>query len=867
MAAGSGGPAPVPIKVAFIRVAFRNDRGGPLSTGDGRFDLTGPDTTVAAIDRPPHNRQFYLAHLEALRRYYDVQTYGRAAIEGEVWPRTDDGAYTLDDMADYGPWAFSQDIYPAARDLFRDAFFAADSQSQVDFNDRIPWDDYQAFMIIHAGSDLQSDLRQDSPEDIPTFSITVAPEDSVSFPGMTFGVSQAILCPETSSQDGFYGALNGVIAHEMGHLLFGFADLYDVFTGRPVVGFWSLMDSGNLVGAPFDLPDGTESFAVGLLPPSLDPFHRFFLNFTVGNVVDFVDLVPGDTVSVANSLRNPDMRRLFLSSDEYLVIENRAIAASDSVPLDQDTVTRVVLGPKFPDRYEYDALLPSIPHEKGTPPLASGGLLVWHIDASLIPFETALRLGPEDYGFNTDPERPAVSVVEADGLQDLGDGSSPYLFGSPYDPYFSSNNRTLSDTTVPDLRPHTGSYPHARIEVLDEPGTTMRLGFIQDWRLEGWPVAADFPEGGPLLLAVDADGAANRQLEICWAGGAPGSQDSTALFAVRLDGQGIFGGPHVFATLDHRPLPLMAALPTGEALQDPPDGPSYFAVTTSYDATADTAGGSPGGQVWLLDHSGFPRPGWPATLPSRVTTPPVIAGLYPNASVFVGCADGRVYRLDLGGGTSWSSSPPLAGGVGGRLAVWRDPASGDALIAAGGREGHVAVFTDAPTPLPPGWLALWPQRLWPEGGVAFDGSGFAPDFLWIDFDGNGRPAGSGPTCGAGLPSLVVRHGRRLWGFCPRGEALAGWGGAQPESLVVGLGAGDPDGDGYAEVLVQSVRSAVAFINQSGTPSPGWPRRPTGEGFRTDSPALALDVDGDGTSEVVALDASGFIAALRGDGGV
>ncbi|MEK7330992.1 MAG: hypothetical protein AAB113_09335, partial [Candidatus Eisenbacteria bacterium] len=677
--AAVSGP-PDTLRLAIIRVAFWNDRGGDLSSGNGRFDLSGPDTTAAPIDRPPHDRAFYLAHLEALRRYYDAQSYGGVVIVGDVWPRVADGAYMLDDMADFGPWAFSQEIYQAAVDLFRAALFTADSMSQSAFGDRIPWDDYDRFMIIHAGSDLQSDLRQDSPEDIPTFTIGVLDRDAVVFPdSLNRPIDRAVVCPETSSQDGFFGALNGVIAHESGHLLFGFADLYDVFTGRPVDGYWSLMDSGNLVGAPFQLPDGSESFAVGLLPPSLDPFHRFFLS----DVLSFSDVVSGDTLTIANSQRNPDMRRLFLSSDEYLVLENRAIAASDSVPLDQDSTTRVVLGPKFPDRYEYDALLPSRPHAEGTPPLPSGGLLVWHIDASLIPFETAMRIDPQrDYGFNTDPARPAISVIEADGLADLGDPSSPFLFGSPYDPYFLSNNRTLGDATVPNLRPHTGTLPHARIDILDEPGSTMRFSVVNDWQLDGWPVAADFPDGGPLLLAVDADGAPDRHVEVCWAGGAAGSPDSTALFAVRVDGKGLLSGPHAFAHLDRlgdpRPRPLMAALPIGDPLTDPPDGPSYFAVSTYYDASADSIGGVPGGRVWLIDHFGTPRPGWPAALPSIVTTPPVIAGLYPNASVFVGCADGFVYELQLNG--VWTQmGPVLAGGVSGRLAVWRDPSSGTAL--------------------------------------------------------------------------------------------------------------------------------------------------------------------------------------------
>jgi len=49
-----------------------------------------------------------------------------------------------------------------------------------------------------------------------------------------------------------------------------------------------------------------------------------------------------------------------------------------------------------------------------------------------------------------------------------------------------------------------------------------------------------------------------------------------------------------------------------------------------------------------------------------------------------------------------------------------------------------------------------------------------------------------------------------------------------------LGAGDPDGDGFPEVLTQSVRSGLAFWNASGYPSPGWPKRGTTEDLRTTS---------------------------------
>ena len=76
----------------------------------------------------------------------------------------------------------------------------------------------------------------------------------------------------------------------------------------------------------------------------------------------------------------------------------------------------------------------------------------------------------------------------------------------------------------------------------------------------------------------------------------------------------------------------------------------------------------------------------------------------------------------------------------------------------------------------------------------------------------------------------------------------------------------PTGDGFAEVLTQSVTSEVSFWNLSGYPSPGWPKAGTKEHFRSGAPPVAADLDGRGGSEVVALNASGIVDALKSDGG-
>ena len=834
---------PDTLRVAILRIDFLADRGGSASTGDGHFDLSGPDTTVVPFDRPPRNRDFFLSHAEALKRYHEAQNFGQTVIQTEVWPRTENGAYHLTDMADYGPWTFGQDIYGAAVHMMHDMFIAADTQS-AGLGDRVPWDQYDRFVVIHAGGDLQSDVAQDSKEDIPSFTIGVADTDvvwihNVGAPGDSFPVDRCSIIPETDTQDGYYGAINGVLAHECGHLFYGFFDVYDVESGLPVVGYWSLMDSGNQVGSVVQTPVG-EVFATGLLPPSIDAYQRQF----TGGAWTGVEVGYGDTTTILDGERNPDVRRVGLSSDEYLLIENRYLTPGPTVDLDQDPVTHVVLGPKSPDRFEYDALLPG------------GGLLVWHVDESVIPFEayfpldTSLRVNP-DFGVNSNPARLGLSVIEADGLHDLGDLSSPYLFGGPFDPFFLSNNATLSDTTQPNLIPNTPTRPHVTLQFLDDPGPAMRLIATRAWQVPGWPIPASFPPGGPQLLAIDADG--DRVPEICWAGGDTLTTDGTALFAVRPDGTGMNSPTGVFAYLDRRPLQPMAAIATGEFLGGglPTVGPSLFAVSTMADGP-DTS--TAGGRVWLIDHNGAAVPGWPPLLPAIVTTPPVIVGIYPKSHVLVGCADGATYQLGMDGSIE-SISPSLPAPVTGRLAAYVVSGTDSCVeVASADTLGDVAVARLGPcSAAAVAASPTWMHSVGPHG--------WSPEFLWLALDGKNASG----VCANGGTDLVVRYADRLAAFCPAGDPIAGWGGALSDTLAPGLASGDINGDGMPEVIAQTIHSGVMYVGRDGRPAPGWPKRGTREGFRSGSGPLALDLLGDGRSEAVALNASGILVAFQADG--
>src|SRR5262249_26317545 len=139
-------------------------------------------------------------------------------------------------------------------------------------------------------------------------------------------------------------------------------------------------------------------------------------------------------------------------------------------------------------------------------------------------------------------------------------------------------------------------------------------------------------------------------------------RDSAAIFAVRFDGKGLAGVDTLdFAHLDRRPLREVAALP-------PTTGADGIGFAGAGDLGAGHAGG---GKLWAVGPSGAWLPGYPVTLPSPATTPPLVSGSIDGGwQALVGCADGRVRAVDPAGVVAATSTTPLSGGVSGRLALW-----------------------------------------------------------------------------------------------------------------------------------------------------------------------------------------------------
>jgi immune inhibitor A len=166
----------------------------------------------------------------SVREYYAEATNNLVTISGQVV-----GPYTMPrTLAEYANGASGTgSTNPNARDLARDAAQAADAD--VDFsgfdNDGDGFVD--AYVIVHAGAGAE---QSGSGGDIWSHKWVL--RSALDADGVQ--IYAYLTVPED--------ALIGVCAHELGHLLFGFPDLYDTDGTSEGVGNWCLMGGGSWNG-------------------------------------------------------------------------------------------------------------------------------------------------------------------------------------------------------------------------------------------------------------------------------------------------------------------------------------------------------------------------------------------------------------------------------------------------------------------------------------------------------------------------------------------------------------------------------------------------------------------------------------------
>ena len=206
----------------------------------------------------------------------------------------------------------------------------------------------------------------------------------------------------------------GIMCHELGHLMLGFPDLYNVDESSEGIGDWGLMAGGNW---------NSTGMWSGETPAHLCAWSKAAVDITTPTVITSASA----GVTIANGDSNADIKRLWIDKykvRESFLIENRQLS-------------------------NYDAGLPG------------SGLLIYHIDDSKTT--------------NADETHKLCDVEAADGNTDMDDLTNRGDTGDPFPG--SSSNTAFHDSSTPNSKDYSGAASNAAVTNISASMATMTADF------------------------------------------------------------------------------------------------------------------------------------------------------------------------------------------------------------------------------------------------------------------------------------------------------------------------------------------------------------------------------------------------------
>lgn len=835
---------------------------------------------VAFSDTPVDSSDaYYNRILLFLNQYWNQNTDGSVTIQPDLWPTV----YTLPHpMAYYGDDAeYQERLVYLVRDL------VAQADSAVDFRP------YQSLVIFHAGQGQEADVRDDSRDQI--WSAFVTPEDfqtilpdstgAAGIPtndlvgGTPLRIKEAVVLPESESQDGYEFGMLGVTAHEYGHQL-GLPDLYDT---TPDEGGY------NQGLGPWDIMAQGVWNANGYVPAGPSARSRMFF---LGTLVP-VRVARDATVTLAHLTRpvgfNPRAVLIPITQSEYYLIENRDQDSNWNGKFDFDDANANGSFDFYTDSYagaEFDFFLPG----SGT----GSGVVIYHVDEAKIA--ATLKANTVE----GDTERKGIDVVEADGIEDLDEPPNAFNGGSPDDVY----RRFRKDRFTPDTTPSTEAYGRVRTGIwvtgISPPDTTLQADSLMTFHVAfdrnrtGWPVTLNARVRSIPALAADLDG--NGVLELIVP--AQRINNPGEIYVLEPDGSDYLtpdpnpAAPTPFATptvMGAFGTPVATSIVSSPCVGDI-DGDGSNELVFAAQNGAIFAYRANGTEVRDGDGNastlGVLVPGCtPGTANCGGRGQPVLVDLdgdgakeivYGWSQGFLGTSSLKAVRITptgvqvrpipMGGSTE---SPPAAADL-----------DGDGLpeVIVSNISRGPGVFGDS---FPNGLsIANWeifsapPSGLPPEYRIeTLPGPPGAPVMADLDRDGKPEVIVADSTgwihaysisLGAHIPGdapVVYTDVRELPGWPVRGLPARG---AVPEVSI-----GDLEGDGHPEVFYMGSDARVTAVHYSGSNRSGYPLATAQPLAAQDTagvwPPLVADVDGDGRRDVIPVVPDGRRPAYRPDG--
>ncbi len=876
------------LRVLLVRIGFETDLSGDLTsvTTDGDFQL-GPPGEDELIDPSPHDKKYFEAHLRGLSEYYNVQSGGRLTIDGRVLPEGDTDCYKLSDLSEFAPGADAYWTVPMLETLVREIVTLADEQTLLDGSVRLADyddDDPLTYVIfVHAGADWQSDINQDSPNDIPTFFVTLgtpveltSTDSETHEPGL---LSECSIIPETTTQDGWLGSIAGALYHEFGHAL-GLPDVYDTSTGLPAAGYWDLMDSGpNLIsniGFPHPtIPDSIEVYSVaGLLPPSLSAWCKWYLGWLeMGGLTGAVTDVHLPAVQVqrnhygtwyygtsvdghAFDFRTDYPQALIggVSPREFFLLENRWVPwTSGELPdvtgigfvRDNDTGVFLYMGG---DEWDPDGPgpLPSAARNTGMYDffLPDGGLLVWHVN------QDRIDAGMPDNTINAYGD--GLRLLEPDGIQDVGvyEAYTLGFFGSSRDPFHAGTSPVLPQEGRPGTRAYDRSWTGLELADISENNATMTFDGLVAPLISTPPLEIPPANAAPRLLDKDS--------VTPWRVSGIGDQDWTEVMVYASepvvdeteDGEPAYvffvelSGASILPDLEDGPIGAM------QALSEPLAGPPTVVKTSGTGRDLLMFGTRDGNVQTYLDvvAGGVLLPWWgPVSAGDTLAYAPSVARLGDDSVRLLCCLEpGRLQLLDeMGVRTGAGFDLDAAAGLPvGRFAsvprTVRQPFGVDRYLVV--TESHWCMLgpdTEDGAPLDMGLVTVAP-----------DSSGHLRTAVW-EQDNESRLIIIG-TDGAEFIRFQSHLPTETGSWDPR---LRG-------ELVADPAVADLDGDGRHDLIMLTATHLHA-CSINGVPLTGFPldllgQFPLDADTRFDGGLAVFDATGDGRNEIFATTTQGHL---------
>ena len=413
---------------------------------------------------------YFANELRHVEQYFDGASRGRLTIVWEVTPRL----YNLpEDMGYYG------------NDALQDTRVVEMMQSLIDSADGdIDFSRFDTFMILHAGAGQETDILDNSRDQIFSTFMDQAdiddafPDSTVvglatgdSLLGEPFLIDNFMVLPAYSSQDDITISTLGVYVFEVGSRL-GLLPLFDNspagFPDSRGIGEYDLMSYGlfNAQGFVPAFPSAFNRVIAGWVDPVLVETDTPF------RLADINSAAAGDT----NLIRIP------VSESEYFLVANRVHDTNlDSLftfgDLDSNLIpnnTDSLGGAEF-DFFLTDITNPFIvrpdPNYGGRPRrfvIVGQGIYIWHVDETVIRQLVDMGTLPNNY-----VSRKGVDLEEADGIQDLDVAGGAFSFSGHFDSYRAGNNTEFGPGTKPDSRSNSGVRTGITVKNVSAAGTYM----------------------------------------------------------------------------------------------------------------------------------------------------------------------------------------------------------------------------------------------------------------------------------------------------------------------------------------------------------------------------------------------------------